>query len=370
MPRHQARARRMQARHGRAALLWGVVLFVAMQAAFLLAKERPCPDLRDPEYGRKLACLRQRLAERPQAKPVVLLMGSSRVAMGFRAEDLAVNQPGAADAPLVFNFGMTQCTAVGNLLVLRRLLEDGIRPDMVVVEFLPHALPSGSEQADLFFDCRRLSCRDLARLHDFTDTPDVLTRKWLQAQLVPANSYRHILLNRFAPCLVPPAERYDQQWRVMGPCGWVAESLLRSALPSLEAQREKELRQFEYRIALANLRVHPYTDRAVHQFLQLCRDEGITAAFLITPEPSYIRELYSPGSRRVVVDYLQALNQEFGTPVIDAQDWVADEEFFEGVHLIHAGAGTFAKRFECDALPALLNRSLWQTAKQDPQAPW
>jgi hypothetical protein len=337
-------------------------VFLASQVTFFLAKEYWRTDLRDPEYGLKLACLRQVLEKRPMAQPVILVLGSSRVGMGFQAEVLAVNQGWSPDAPIVFNFGMTECCGARTLLVLRRLLADGIRPEIVLVELWPMALGGGSALID-HFEVSRLSWKEVALLCPFTDAPGRLKRKWCQSQLVPFWSHRRNLLNRFAPLLVSPSKRIDCHWRDMGSCGCVAMPQLQAGLPPAQADLTKQIREREYSSILAGLKVHSHTDQAIRQLLRLLRDEGIASALMITPEPSYIRRCYSPDACRAIADYLGQLEREFATPVIDARDWVPDEEFFEGIHVIHAGAVTFAKRFERDALPALLSRSLWKVAE-------
>src|SRR2546429_8601505 len=90
----------------RAALAWGCLIFVGLQLGLPLARE--CwPGLRDPEYGRRLARLQARLAERRAGQPLVLFVGSSRTSFGIRptvvSAALAQQLP-AADRPVVFNF--------------------------------------------------------------------------------------------------------------------------------------------------------------------------------------------------------------------------------------------------------------------------
>jgi hypothetical protein len=125
--------RRWAARPG-AALGWGLAFFVLGQLTLLLAMECWWPELADPEYGIKLACLRARLAERPDCRPLIVALGSSRVPMGLRPEHLVVNRSSDSRGPLVFNFGIYQSGPTAQLLCLRRLLADGVRPDVMAME--------------------------------------------------------------------------------------------------------------------------------------------------------------------------------------------------------------------------------------------
>src|SRR5437588_10274747 len=101
-----------------APLAWGLGLFLASQLALVVVcAEGWRPELGDPEYGRKLACLRDRLAEQP-GRPLALALGSSRVAVGLRPGLLAGgDRPG--DGPLLFNFGIMECHPVWELMYLR-----------------------------------------------------------------------------------------------------------------------------------------------------------------------------------------------------------------------------------------------------------
>src|SRR5438552_1029215 len=155
LPRAYSRAR--------GALAWGLACFVAAQLAFFLAAEQWQPKLRDPEYGRKLERLRSRLAENPQARPLILTLGSSRVSMGIRPDCLPAYAGTNGQPPLIFNFGLCKFASLGGLLCLRRLLRDGIHPDVVLVETWPPFLSRDVEQlANL--DPERLSRRDLSEL--------------------------------------------------------------------------------------------------------------------------------------------------------------------------------------------------------------
>src|SRR5262245_9114159 len=94
--------RRLTVRRPRAALLWGLALFLAGQVVFFLSLDLWRPNLRDPEYAFRRDRLVEQLQRRSPGQPFVLALGSSRVAMGLRPEAIA-QQP---DGPLVFNFGM------------------------------------------------------------------------------------------------------------------------------------------------------------------------------------------------------------------------------------------------------------------------
>src|SRR5262245_4547828 len=90
-------------RNALAALAALVTLAVVAQVALSTWLECGDPRLRDPEYGARLARLRQRVREQPD-RPLVVALGSSRVAMGVRPA--AVDEPAGPGRPRLFNFGL------------------------------------------------------------------------------------------------------------------------------------------------------------------------------------------------------------------------------------------------------------------------
>src|SRR5947209_3513628 len=125
---------RTERRRARQAVLAGLALFALVQVALapLFLHRGLC--LRDPAYGHKVRRLKERLAGEPRPLLVVGI-GSSRTLFGLRGE---VAQPWLSEQmgrPVVlFNMGLTGAGPITNLLNLRRLLNEGVRPDLVVLE--------------------------------------------------------------------------------------------------------------------------------------------------------------------------------------------------------------------------------------------
>src|SRR4051812_49644316 len=93
--------KRQAARRARSDVLWCLGGFCLLQVGLVVAMEHWRPEYRDLEYGVKRALLRQRLQEQP-GRPLVLVLGSSRVFNGFRPEVLPCPPGGEA---VYFNFG-------------------------------------------------------------------------------------------------------------------------------------------------------------------------------------------------------------------------------------------------------------------------
>src|SRR5208283_2329458 len=128
--------RRSPARQARAALGWGLLLFLGTQIGFIAVVDLWHRELYDPEYIARLAALRSRVAE-ARDRPLLLLIGSSRTMLEFEPEWLP-DLPGPdGRCPLLFNFSHLGAGPVMNLLQVRRLLADGIHPSWLVVELMP-----------------------------------------------------------------------------------------------------------------------------------------------------------------------------------------------------------------------------------------
>src|SRR5207302_1199130 len=82
---------------------WGLLVFLAFQAAFTAALDRWHPELYDAEYGRRLTALCTRRAEAPE-RPLFLVVGSSRTALAFRPEIVPPLASPSGVAALPFNF--------------------------------------------------------------------------------------------------------------------------------------------------------------------------------------------------------------------------------------------------------------------------
>jgi hypothetical protein len=339
-------------RRGSAALLCGLVLFFAGQLAVSMAIRVYWPEIHDWDYASKLKRLRVRLATRRPEQPLVLVLGSSRAALGFRPE-LAPSGP-LADGrdPILFNFAFPTHGPVRELLCMRRLLDRGIRPDLVVIECWPPFMSKavGDSEGEQM-DPGRLEWSDPRALARYIGHPRDLYRRWLRAQVVPCYYSRYVLRYRFAnEGEAPVLDRGLAQMDDLGGYLWHA---------SLLAPSSEQLRRQAYEAAfvplLAGLCFSDVSDRAVHQLLSLCRRQHIPAVLLYMPEASPLRRWYPPPVQALVNDYFAGLSREYGVPVIDTRTWMPDETFSDYVHLQPQGAAVYTDRFRREVLSRLLD---------------
>ncbi|HEV7224492.1 MAG TPA: hypothetical protein VGN42_17420 [Pirellulales bacterium] len=323
------------------ALRWLAAAFLGMQLGFSIVMDRIEPALRDPEYGRKLALLKARVAEAPQ-RPLVLILGSSRAGLGMLPDEFAIDDADGHEA-MVFNFALTGSGPIRELMALRRLLAAGIRPRQVLVEIHPlllHGGPGFGELADL--DAGRLDWPDVKLLGRYVERPGALQGKWLRARLAPCFGQRFCWLHYLAPSWLA-ADSPLFIWNQLDLRGGLAIELPREDDDQTERRIADSIR--EYALAFEEYRITERPDRALRELLVNCRSEGIDAALFLMPERNRFQAAYPPHARREIESYLATLRDDYGCRVLDATQWCGPNDFLDGHHLLAQGARRFSRRF-------------------------
>jgi hypothetical protein len=354
------KSRRTLTRQARAALIWGLALYAIGHVGLLIVTQWCWPRLRDPEYSYKLTRLRKQIAAQPQ-RPLLVLLGSSRTGQGFRPAKLPDCQTPDGRTPFVFNFSQVGSGPIAELVCLRRLLAEGIRPDWLAIEVLPALLgrkidaSCGNPEVGV----SRLTWNDLFLLLDYTLDPRLLKRNWYGVQLAPWYGHRFSIMNHYASEFLPWRLRLDC-WKALDDWGWSD-----LGLDTDEPEKEKETRALQlardtYEKELKDFQIEAVQNRALREMLALCRREGIPTILYLMPEGSIFRSWYVPPTRARIEDYLTHLSEEFNVPIVDARNWIADEYFGDSHHLYRLGATIFTRRFGEEVLPSLLAGKLDQ----------
>lgn len=345
-----AHRKSLLARRGRAAAGWTVVSFLAVQLAFGFVMDRVEPALRDPEYGRKLALLKEKLSQAPQ-KPLVLILGSSRSGVGllpgkFRADELAES------GTLVFNFALTGSGPVRELMTLRRLLAEGIRPDKALIEVHPLLLHGDGGFGELAgLDASRLDWADLHLASRYLRRPALLRADWFRARLAPCFAQRFCLLHRFAPTWLA-ANSPLSIWNHLDPWGGLTIELPATSQSQFDERLATSLQ--EYAPAFDRYHITRTPDRALRDLLEICHAEGIDAALYLMPEEKRFAAAYPSEARAEIESYLASLAREYGCLLFDATQWCETADFCDGHHLLAAGAEHFSERFDAQVVQTLL----------------
>jgi hypothetical protein len=336
---------RRSRRAARAAVAWSVAVFLGLTAAASVTMNVFAPQTRDPEYGRRIADLKNRIAENP-GRPVVVMIGSSRTSMGFRPDAWEASRPhGPRPDPLLFNLSLVGSGPVMELMALRRMYADGVRPDAVVFEYWP---PFLREDGPYFepdrIDLSRLYTTDREIVRGYFEKPADTERKMLVNRLHPLYENRHRILAQVSPSFLPWDRRINVGWENMDGWGWLPGLDEHPPRPDRRAGRVEHCRPI-YQGQFVGYAVHPVADRALRESVAVARANGARVAFAFLPESSEFRGWYPPAAERLARDHLTKLTAELGVPLVDARLWMPDEFLVDGFHLSRVGAAGFTRKF-------------------------
>jgi len=310
-----------------AVLLIPVAALVVLSAAWA-GVETVRPETVDPDYFLRRDALRARIAEHP-GRPVAVVIGSSRTALGFAPETLPDPAGGRV---LWFNASHFGAGPVLNGVVLSRLLADGVRPAVVVFEVMPVFYVSENDP----FLARHLTHRDLAGVHRFTP-PGELDLCYLRDRLTrPARLAR--VADPFAG-VIPPL-----------PYGGNPTPIIDVTADGRAAKVAVQARALG--AAAKNLTVRPAADRALRAALVLCRERGITPVLMFSPEGPTFRAFYDAARLSQFEGYVAGVAGEHGARVIDARGWLPELDFMDSHHPLHRGSVAFSTRLVAELNPA------------------
>jgi hypothetical protein len=319
-----------------------------LQLSLSAAIELWLPGVRDSDYVAKREQLQAHRAERPE-RPFVLVLGSSRVQGGLQAGRLSAGSSGGTPA-LVYNFAMPGCGPLLELVLLQRLLAEGIRPDLLYVEVFPaHMNQYGNacvEEGQL--DAARLTGAEMLSLIPCYAQPRRLFKRWALARYLPATSFRAELRDYLA------VDREETEKRPAGSdllsqdrYGWQTH---RTEVTPEQRQRYVGLAQRQYGPGLKRLHPAAQPALALGELLRLCRRAAIPVTLLLMPEGSEFAELYGPTVRAGLDTFLAGFCREHHVSLVDARGWVPDRGFWDSHHLLPAGAVLFSDRFGREVL--------------------
>jgi hypothetical protein len=313
------------------------VAFVFASAALAAVAELR-PAIRDPMAGDKGRQFAAAVAARP-GQPIVLALGSSRTGFAFNGLYAGHLLALRGTPTACYNYGVPAAGPIAELQNLRRTLAAGIVPDLVVVEVLPimlHADPSGPHEHRLLSP-DRFDAGELARAARFGFPEPETTVKWWKARLAPWWTYRFQLLGRASPSWLPFNLRFDFG-RNGDPAGW-------GTFPFTTVDAETKAKGLarahgEYAPLLSVLNPGGGACDALRELINLCRERGIAVRVVLLPESTEFRAWYAPG----VDDRLAAFLASLSAMVIDARDWIPDDQFADGHHLLQAGTMAFTEK--------------------------
>jgi hypothetical protein len=313
----------------RADLLWAIAAYALGQLGLTVFIAACLPPAAGPACPHSLiAVLKQRQEEAPD-RPLIVMIGSSRVERGFDAQRLEEQSP---QPVIAFNLGIQASGPVNTLLVVKRMRAQGIRPDLLLVEVSPTLLAEQCrerwEEPTIHGDC--LTYAELAALESYGCSAARLRHQWVQARLTPCYYHRRQLLE-------PAEESQVSRWGLFS-------SQDDLAVPGMTRDRLLEFARLGHYDALQDFQLGAGLAQAVRDLAKLCRRDGISMALVWMPEGSVFRGWYPPRVRAELRDFVMQTCRAADLPFIDAQEWVADDDFSDCHHLRPSGAKVFTER--------------------------
>jgi hypothetical protein len=314
------------------AFLWFVLAVPVIFMLGSIAGESIRPEIVDPDYYYRKTLLLDRMAERP-GQHVALLVGSSRTAHGFLPERQA--EIASAGPPILwFNFSHIGFGPVMNAMTLERLIRDGVAPNTIILEIMPAFFV----KEDMRFQARHVSPKELLSLRRYTS---YLASEWAYARTRLSAPSR--LLNIFDPL---------DDHRDLGPYGdWRAYDI-QPATPELHQQRINAQRHMIGK-NLKTIHARPGAARALADSMAMCREHGIELILLRTPEGPVVRSWYDPEKLAAFDQWIVELANQNNVRIVDARNWLTENDFKDSHHPTRDGAVKFTERFIREVSPTL-----------------
>jgi hypothetical protein len=336
-------------------VLCGLALFALGQAALAVQVLGGGLWVRDPNFAAKRARLQGRLARPAGAeKPaLVVQVGSSRTVFGLRGQEAEPWLARRLGRPVVlFNMGFYGSGSINNLLTVNRLFEQGIRPDLLLLEVLPVNL--GEHLRTYQLDEVRLPAHPLTPaevrlLSRYAPDDRDVEAEWLSGLLVPGHTHRLSLLSSFVPGLLKAGIRQDE-FASMDDSGWVPAHRVGAAASARALAQAKVATDWP-----AHVRIWPAALEAIRATLALARREGVPAALVLMPEGPLYRSWYEPVVWERIEAALDELARDCGVPLLSCREVVAEEGFLDSHHLLPEGAAAFTRHLACRIEPLLRN---------------
>jgi hypothetical protein len=194
---------------------------------------------------------------------------------------------------------------------------------------------------------------ELAWLRAYAPQPWNLLKQWITARCLPCTHSRGELRHRFRLDMPSRAALCAKVTSRVDEYGWEIQF---KEVTAEQRDYFTRITHGQYDPALADSQLARQSARALGDLLDLCRKEGIPVALVLMPEASYFRACYAPAVNAFLHDFLTGVQQHWHVPLIDARQWIEDKYFWDGHHLLPAGAAVFTDRFERNALRPLVKK--------------
>jgi hypothetical protein len=310
---------------------------------------------RDPPYTfrrdrtqQRFAAMRASQAPGESAIPLVITLGSSRMMNaidGKTTEELLEKRLGKKVC--IANFGTPGFGPMHSLTLLGRMLRDGIKPDLLVIDVLPSYFNKGWGDQLPQENWLPIMPADQAWLasHGFdvkVTQPDRtgLALYGYRSELLKCSPVRKMLPRHQLNPWVARADAWGTD--VVASCSpeWSSKAL--------------GYTKNAYADAMGVFTLGEEGLNVLRTLLKVCREQNIDTAVVLMPEGQTFRSWYREGAREEFELAIDKVTRECGSTLIVGSEWIDDADFVDSHHLLFAGATKFSKRLTKEALEPLL----------------
>jgi hypothetical protein len=235
--------------------------------------------------------------------------------------------------------------------MLRRLLADGVRPDLLLVEVSPSFMTYPIDVG--MFPVDRLWHSELSLLGDYLGDGEARAARWWRGRWVPCHTHREAILYSICRTMVakvsfgPWFKNFDSAgWERFDPQGYGAD-FRRRALENTRRGLKQDLAQGHVSDACRG---------SLTRLASICRDEGIALVLILLPIEAAFRTCDVPAAELESLELLDQICDNYSAEIVDARDWLADEMIFDSYHVLGVGANAFSERLTGQTLVPRLRR--------------
>jgi hypothetical protein len=313
--------------------------------------------VRDPMFDLPAEHFRSRV-EATEGQPItVVFLGSSRTGYGVRPS--IVEETVAAESGtkcLAYNLHVLANGPIGQMIHWQRLLDRGLRPDVVVLEICPPRFstfvekkPGSEEPKDpkkkklsddmVTFRGDRMTRKEVELVQHY-GFPEETEDDWREANWNPWFGFRFQLLGMLQPKWLPHNVTHHER-RPAADLGWKRPFYEEWRPDKYELAIEANRKLLYERMQNVDFDESP--GQCFRDLIRSVQDHGTIAVAFVTPEASVIRAWYPPEVNERIAVFLKELRENYGVTVEDLRAALPDEAFHDGHHAVLWGADEYSR---------------------------
>jgi hypothetical protein len=324
----------------RTALLWALLVFMAVQFVAGLLLDYRWPMVRFPEAVRQLS-----IPHTAQHAPNFLCLGSSRFEGELLAPEITklLRQQFGHERPLnVFNGSIGAGEPVAMEFMFDKLFKDGVRPKIVVLEINPDTVSRKSMWVSLHIRRQLRWDNCLSYLPDIYRSGEIF--RFLAMRLLPLYYYRLNIWSEIREG--PPRAGLAPEMTANAGASPVRWDELLQTQPRPLSLAEEAL--FEHGAewmnkSLNNYRVGGAAGAALERLVKKCRQNQMEVILVSPPISTYLRRRYTSEVNVPFAAYVRHLVERYDCSYVDEREALPDY-LFKDVHHVSGEGGLYFSR--------------------------